>query len=148
MKANDLTKFHEIRKQINITRKHHIKVGLPSDIGEYKDGTSILMVGASHEYGLGVPRRSFLRVPMQVKKNQINFAIKGAFKSILKGGDAILNLNKVGLIAQNISKSSFETQGFGKWKKLSKKTELEKGSSKILIDTGRLVQSVTYWVDK
>jgi len=148
MKKNDLTKLHEITKQIKIAKKTAIKVGLPADVGHYKNGASVLEVGTAHEYGLGVPRRSFIRMPLDKEKSKLNKALKSGYESILKGGNAITNLNKIGLIAQGISKNSFKTQGYGIWKDIKNETKEEKGSSKILFDTGRLVQSVTFWVVK
>jgi lipopolysaccharide export system protein LptC len=66
----------------------------------------------------------------------------------MNGGDVIQNLNKVGLIAQNISQTAFKNQGYGQWQDISEDTKEKKGSSKILFDTGRLVQSVSFWVVK
>jgi hypothetical protein len=148
MKPNDLTLLKNITEQMKIAKKTAIKVGLASDVGEYNNGTSILQVGTAHEYGLGVPRRSFIRVPMDKQKSIINKALKSGFESVLKGGDTIQNLNKIGLVAQNISKTSFKNQGFGTWQDITDETKERKGSSKILFDTGRLVQSVTFWVVK
>ena len=148
MKPNDLTLLKNITKQMEIAKKTAIKVGLASDVGAYNNGTSILQVGTAHEYGLGVPRRSFIRVPMDKQKSIINKALKSGFESVLKGGDTIQNLNKIGLVAQNISKTSFKNQGFGTWQDITDETKEKKGSSKILFDTGRLVQSVTFWVVK
>jgi len=149
MKKNDLSRLKHIRKQLKLAKKTAVKVGVPADVGFYpKTGQTIAQVGAYHEYGLGVPRRSFLRMPFEVKKDEIKEALKKGYKNILEGGDLIVNLNKVGLVAQNISKTAFKTQGYGNWKALSKKTIQEKGSSKVLIDTGRLVQSITFWVVK
>lgn len=148
MKKNDLSVLENITKQMKIAKKTAIKVGLPADVGAYSNGASILHVGAAHEYGLGIPRRSFIRVPMDKQKATLNKALKSGFESILKGGDTIQNLNKIGLVAQNISKTSFKNQGFGTWSDISDDTKEKKGSSKILFDTGRLVQSVTFWVVK
>jgi len=149
MKKNDLSKLHEITKQMKIAKKTVVKVGLPADVGHYiKTNTPVVVVGAAHEYGLGVPRRSFLRVPFEKEKQVLQEALKSGFKSILKGDDAIKNLNKIGLIAQGISKNAFKNQGYGGWKDIKESTKKAKKSSKILFDTGRLVQSITYWVIK
>ena len=148
MKKNDLSKLESITKQMKIAKKTAIKVGIPSEVGSYSSGVSIATVGAAHEFGLGVPRRSFIRVPMDKQKSTINKALKSGFESILKGGDTIQNLNKIGLVAQNISQTSFKNQGFGTWSDITDETKDHKGSSSILFDTGRLVQSVKFWVVK
>ncbi len=148
MKANDLSKLDHIAKQMKIAKKTAIKIGLPADVGSYQNGASVLQVGSAHEYGLGVPRRSFIRVPMEKEQAKIKKALESGFKSVMNGGDVIQNLNKVGMIAQNISKTAFKNQGYGKWSDIKPETKEQKGSSKILFDTGRLVQSISYWVVK
>ena len=149
MKANDLSLVEHIRKQLKIAKKTAIKVGLPADVGFYpKSGLSVVEVGTRHEYGLGVPRRSFLRMPFELKEKELKDTLEKGYKSILKGGDTITNLNKVGLVAQNISKGAFKTGGYGHWKDIKPETKEAKGSSKILVDTARLLQSITYWVVK
>ena len=148
MKKNDLSKLQSITEQMKIAKKTAIKVGIPADVGAYNNGTSIITVATAHEYGLGVPRRSFIRAPMDKHVSDINKALKSGFESILNGGDTIQNLNKIGLVAQNISKTSFKTQGDGTWPDITDETKERKGSSKILFDTGRLVQSITSWVVK
>jgi len=148
MKKNDLSKLEHIRKQVKLAKKTAIKVGVPADVGVYKSGETVAEVGSYHEYGLGVPRRSFLRMPFKVKEKELRQALKAGYKNVLNGGEAIINLNKIGIVAQNISKTAFKTSGYGQWKPLKKDTIKEKKSSKILIDTGRLVQSITFWVVK
>ncbi|WP_373073911.1 hypothetical protein [Sulfurimonas sp.] len=148
MKKNDLSQLNHITEQLKIAKKTAIKVGLPADVGNYQNGASILQVGSAHEYGLGVPRRSFIRLPMEKEAAKIKKALESGFKSVMSGGDVIPNLNKVGIIAQNISKTSFKNQGYGQWRDIKEETKNRKGSSSILFDTGRLVQSVTFWVVK
>lgn len=146
MKPNDLSIINHISKQIKIAKKTAVKVGLPADVGTYKNGQSIVEVGQRHEFGLGVPRRSFLRMPFAVETAKIQKTLALGYKDILNGGGAITNLNKVGIVAQNISKNAFKSQGFGQWTDIKPATKQRKGSSKILFDTGRLVQSVKYWI--
>ena len=146
MIPNDLTLLREITKQIKIAKKTSVKIGLGADVGHYSDGTSILEVGQKHEFGLGVPRRSFIRMPIEKEKDKINNALQSGYRNILQGQSAILQLNRLGLLAQNISKTSFKNQGYGQWQDISQQTKDAKGSSKILQDTGRLAQSITFWV--
>jgi len=148
MKKNNLSKLEHIKKQLKLAKKTVIKVGVPADVGVYKNGQTIAEVGTYQEYGLGVPRRSFLRMPFKVKEKEIKKVLKIGYKSVLKGSDTIVTLNKIGIVVQNIVKDAFKTSGYGTWKPLKKSTIKEKKSSKILIDTGRLVQSVTFWVVK
>jgi hypothetical protein len=148
MKKNDLELLNKITKNMKIAKNTAVKVGIASDVGSYNNGQSILAVAERHEYGLGQARRSFIRTPMIKETPKIQKALKQGFLSIQKGGDTLVNLNKLGIIAQNISQNSFKNQGFGEWKDIRESTKKAKGSSKILFDTGRLVGSIKYWTVK
>lgn len=148
MEKNNLDLLNKIAKNMKLAKNTAIKVGVPSDVGSYENGQSILDVAQKHEYGLGTARRSFIRTPMTKETPKIQKALKSGFLSIQKGGDTIQNLNKLGIIAQNISKNSFKNQGYGEWTDIKESTKKAKGSSKILFDTGRLVQSIKFWTVK
>ena len=149
MKPNDLSQLREITKQIKIATTHEVNVGIPKDVGRYPNGLSIVDVGRKHEFGIGVPRRSFLRMPFIVEQNIIDKAIATSWKKIAEGkSQTIKEFGILGIVGQNISKDAFATSGFGKWEKLKPATEKAKGSTEILLDTGKLVQSITNWVVK
>ena len=150
MKVNDLTELRKITKEIKELTTKEIKIGISGDVGTYEDGTKIVEVGKAHEYGLGNnPRRSILREPMIIKQALINAHIKKGWNLILNGqSPAITELNKVGIVGQEVSKGAFATGGYGTWDKLKPSTEKLKGSTEILIDTGKLVNSIHSWVVK
>ena len=153
MKINDLTELKKITKQIKELTTKEIKIGISADVGTYtnKDGSvgpKIVEVGRWHEYGLGDnPRRSFLRVPMIDKQFIIQKHIKEGWGNILSGkSTAIKELGKLGIVGQEISKGAFATGGYGKWEKLKPQTVKRKGSSDILIDKSKLVNSIHNWI--
>ena len=151
MKPNDLSKLRDLTKQIKIATTHEVNVGIPKDVGSYPNGLSIVEVGTFHEFGTkkGVPRRSFLRMPFIVKQNIIDKAISTSWKKIVDGkSQTIKEFGILGIVGQNISKDAFASGGFGKWEKLKPATEKAKGSAEILLDTSKLVQSITNWVVK
>ena len=149
MKPNDLSQLKEITKQIKIAITHEVNVGIAQDVGQYPNGEKIVDVGRRHEFGIGVPRRSFLRMPFIVKQNIIDKAIVTSWKKITDGkSTALKEFGILGIVGQNISKDAFATGGFGKWEKLKPATEKAKGSDEILLDTSKLVQSITNWVVK
>ena len=151
MKKNDLTKFKKVFKEIKVIADHSVKVGVSQDAGIYDNGLTIAEVGEFHEFGTkrGIPRRSFLRGPLLTRQATINKFVKNGWKNILEGkSSAMTQLNKLGVLGESISKESFKTQGYGDWKALDPRTIEAKGSSKILQDTGKLVQSIHYWVAK
>ena len=149
MKPNDLSQLREITKQIKIATTHEVNIGIAQDIGQYPNGEKVVDVGRRHEFGIGVPRRSFLRMPFIVKQKTIDKAIATSWKKITDGkSTALKEFGILGIIGQNISKDAFASGGFGKWEKLKPATEKAKGSAEILLDTSKLVQSITNWVVK
>lgn len=149
MKPNDLSFVRELAKQMKIATTHEVNVGIAQDVGQYPNGEKIVEVGRKHEFGIGVPRRSFLRMPFIVEQKTINKAIVTSWKKITEGkSTALKEFGILGIVGQNISKDAFATGGFGKWEKLKPGTIKAKGSTEILLDTGKLVQSITNWVVK
>lgn len=139
----------DIEKNIKTLLNHSVKVGLPKETGSYPNGTSILQVGAAHEFGVpenNLPRRSFLRVPFMDNANKIKKAIDKSYKFVAEqNSDPIKMLNKLGLFGQSISQESFTDNN---WQPLKPATIKRKSSSKPLIDSGRLRGSITYIVEK
>lgn len=128
-----------------------VKVGLPLEkVGSkiYGPGLTIITVGAWHEYGFGNnPVRSFLRVPFAKNAKAINEFIAKQFNDVcFKGVTADKALNLVGVYTSNISKDAFATSGDGEWAANAPQTIKAKGSSKPLIDTGTLRNSITWQV--
>ena len=149
MKPNDLSQLRDLTKQIKIATTHEVNIGIAQDIGQYPNGEKVVDVGRRHEFGIGVPRRSFLRMPFIVKQKTIDKAIATSWKKITDGkSTALKEFGILGIVGQNISKDAFATGGFGKWEKLKPATEKAKGSAEILLDTSKLVQSITNWVVK
>jgi len=127
-------------------------VGLPKEKAGgqiYGDGRSILDNAAVHEYGTvdgKIPERSFLRVPFQIKRDEIGAMLVQQFTAIAEGRRSVNDaLGRVGIAAVNIVKEAFRTGGFGKWKKLKPATIEAKGFDDILEDTRVMRNSVT-WV--
>ena len=137
-------------KNLEKAKRGHVAVGLPSEeVGGtvYDDGQTVAQVGAQHEYGAGVPRRSFLRTPFDIKKDDLDKAIAKQFEDVFKRGKkAEQALGLIGTVAVNISKGAFTSRGYGEWPDITDDTKDAKGSSQVLIDTGTLRNSITYVV--
>lgn len=135
---------------IKTARNSRVAVGLPAEkVGGkvYGDGMTVIQVGASHEYGAGVPRRSFLRVPFQIKKDLMDKTTAEQFRAVFENGmDAKRGLGLIGTQARNIVILAFTSRGYGTWPDISQRTKDLKGSSQILIDKGILRSSITYVV--
>lgn len=140
----------QMASNIRTARNAIVAVGLPAEkVGGqiYGDGMTVIEVGVSHEYGAGVPRRSFLRVPFQVKKDQMDQATVEQFRAVFEQGqEAKRAMGLIGMQAVNIVKGAFTSRGYGAWPDISEATKEMKGSSQVLIDTGTLRNSITYVV--
>ena len=140
----------QMASNIRTARNAVVAVGLPAEkVGGqiYGDGVTVIAVGASHEYGAGVPRRSFLRVPFQMKKDQMDQTTVDQFRAVFEQGqDAKRAMGLIGMQAVNIVKGAFTSRGYGAWPDISEATKEMKGSSQVLIDTGTLRNSITYVV--
>ena len=131
-------------------KRGFVAVGLPSEeVGSkvYGDGQTVATVGARHEYGAGVPRRSFLRVPFTTKRDELSTAIARQFEDVFqRGKSAEQALGLIGTVAVNISKGAFTTRGYGEWPDITQETKDAKGSSQVLVDNKILAGSITYVV--
>lgn len=132
-------------KSMKEMKTKHVAVGvLGEDAGKtYEDGATLGQIAAIHEYGRGQnPERSFLRMPQEFKQKDIENFIDIRFNKVMGGESVDRALGLIGLFAVNISKEAFSTGGFGNWPALSSSTIRQKNSSKILVDTARLMNSV------
>lgn len=144
-----LKKMDHYLKSMKEAKKSYVAVGITGQEKDkpYKGGASLVEVAAIHEYGLGdMTKRSFLKLPMELKQKELSVIIGKAFERVIEGMEVKRGLSLVGLEAVNISKGAFPTSGYGKWKDVSEETKRRKRSSKPLIDTGQLVQSITFEV--
>ena len=149
--AKDMLKHTtDLARQLKEAKKKEVAIGLPTEKATgkvYKNGNTIINVGARHEYGIGLPRRSFLRLPLEIKKKDLGEAIKKEYGAVIeKNKNVTKALGLIGAQAYNIIQKGFLTEGFGQWEQLSVFTIEEKRSSKILIDTGILKNSITWAV--
>lgn len=138
--------------QLEELKRKAVFVGLPKEkVGGkvYGDGMTIIRNGAIHEYGVdkvGIPQRSFLRVPFRTKRKEVNQFIAKQFEAVSNGDiSPDVGLGRIGVMTTNISKGAFTSLGYGEWQPITAETIRRKGSSQTLIDTGILRSSIT-WV--
>lgn len=144
LKDVDLKVFDDLKRRFIGARV--VKVGFPQGKAE-ADGTPVAMIAATHEFGSperGIPERSFLRSSMHenaqkyVRLNKLNLV------SILRGGlTADQALGQLGEMAKGDVQVKIRS---GDFTPLKQATMDRKGSSKPLVDTGQMVQSVSYEV--
>jgi hypothetical protein len=130
------------------------KIGIFSDNDNSRNDGQLtnVQVGMAHEFGVisrGLPRRSFLRDPIELKRKEL---VKKVGKIIAKNIDKEDGMEKIfeliGIEGEAIVQEAFETGGYGTWTPLNSQTSGRKDSSSILIDTAQLRKSVISKVEK
>lgn len=95
------------------------------------------VAGFTKPHMINIPQRSFLRVPFKLKESKITKALLISFRGVLEDGkDPEKQLEKVGVLFQNISKGAFTSMGYGTWQ------PTKKGGTP-LFNTGTLRGSIT-----
>ena len=108
--------------------------------------SSITMSGlaAIHELGLGVPKRAFIEPSLKLnRKKYLKFVGKQITPVIRRTTTLNTTWNRLGIMAVADIQQYMVTASFTP---LAASTIARKGSSKPLIDTGQLRQSITYRV--
>lgn len=92
---------------------------------------------------INIPPRSWLRMPLETKKNQIMALMgKNNIRALFEQGHIYEIMQQVGREALEIIDKAFETRGFGRWAANKASTIRRKGSDMPLMDTGELKKSV------
>ena len=116
-------------------------VGLPKGSNDYPDGTSVIMVGAVHEFGSparNIPQRSYLRSTMVEKRRAYKKLFRKLSKQIVDGKISTKQaLGIMGLQAQTDVRAKITD---------IKEPELTSRDGNPLVDTGHLRQSIIFEV--
>jgi len=56
-----------VRRAAQLANGVKFGVGVPENAGHYADGTPVALVASAHEFGMGVPQRSFIRAWFDAK---------------------------------------------------------------------------------
>lgn len=147
---NDLKKLNAFVKSM------HTQMGLDVGIMGNKTGrqgkgvTTNAEIGFVHEFGSitrGIPKRSFLRMPLFVHSEKILERVvkAGAMKKLSEGHPEQV-LDDLGVSCEVAIADAFDTGGFGSWKELKPGTVSRKHSAAILIQTGQLRRSIAHAV--
>lgn len=133
-------------KQLKELAELEVCVGYQHGQASEDDGTDICDVAAWNELGtVNMPSRPFMRKSVDENLEKINGFMQSKKEDILNGATAEQVLKEIGifqkdLIQEKITEGSFVPNAAS--------TVAAKGSSKPLIDTGRMRQSVNYVIRK
>ncbi len=124
-----------------------VLVGVPA--GAESQGQPLVQVGAVHEFGSparGIPERSFLRSTMAERRANFVRLNRKNLRLLVRGEtDEARALGELGEYATGQVKRRFVV---GPFVPLKASTIARKGSSKPLIDTGALRQSIAWEIEK
>lgn len=137
----------------NLKTKLVAKIGIFSEDNNRDTGQlSNAQIGAAHEFGViskGIPRRSFLRDPIELKRKILVRKIQKIIaKNIEREGGMEKIFELIGIEGEAIVQEAFETGGYGTWASLKDETMKKKKSSSILIDTAQLRKAVISKVEE
>lgn len=139
--------INKISSELMKTKK--VKIGILGSKDSRPDGESNASIGYRHEFGFGVPQRSFLRSTINRKefdfRNEIQSKVESIRETIAYEGIEVA-LGKFGGWWVDAVLETFEMQGFGKWKPLSDTTVAIKGTDTILTHQGFLKRSIAFEV--
>lgn len=139
----DGVKFQKMLKEL---AEMEVRIGFQHGKATEEDGTDICDVAAWNELGtVNMPSRPFLRKSVDENEGKINSFLQSKKRDLVRGVPAKQVLKEIGifqkdLIQEKITEGSFTPN--------APSTVRQKGSSKPLIDTGRMRQSVDYVIQK
>lgn len=128
-----------------------VKVGVLGSAGTTENGTSIVDIALIHELGApkaGIPERSFLRSTFEAKSRQLSKLAEQMARKAMEGQGVELSLNLIGTyLAAEIKKTIADRRTAGPERQANADSTIaRKGSDLPLVDTGQLLNSITYTV--
>jgi hypothetical protein len=119
-------------------------VGLPGD--KYNTGESVAEIAASHEYGLGVPRRPFMTLAIKgpAREQIVRMVTADARQYVLGNVRPSLVVRRAGIALVSAIKGAINSN---LPPPNSPETIAAKRSSQTLIDTGVMINSVRAAID-
>jgi hypothetical protein len=163
----DIAPSRELRDQMRKHKGWRVKVGILGNKAERqepkaqafyrvvlstlgkkpKDPVNNPALGLWHEFGIkstNLPARSWLRMPVLLfLKSKVEHEGPRIWRFIVAKRGYREALARLGVLAESIIHSAFETGGFGNWPALKKRTIKRKGSSAILIDSAQFRKAVS-----
>ena len=131
---------------INKIGKARVKVGVQADAGIHSEsGESLVDIGIWNEYGTAhIPSRPFIRQTFEDNQQAVAQYLGRVVSNVAKGDDLVQELSKLGQWYQDKQKKTLTSYP---WTPNAPSTRRRKKSSKPLVDTSQLVNSIRYKVE-
>ncbi len=136
-------RFEQMLKEL---ARMEVRIGFQQGEAAEEDGTDLCDIAMWNELGTEkIPARPFLRKSVDENTGVINTFLQAQKEDLLRGVSAEQVLKNIGLFQKDLIQEKMTN---GSYAPNAVSTILKKGSSKPLIDTGRLRQSVNYVIQK
>lgn len=146
--------WKQIKRRLRTLDRLSLQVGIVQGKGAEEateSGATLAEIGAVHEFGTKdgrIPERSFIRRTLEAKRARINDTFRRAAGAIVENRISVDDaLNQLGSYVAGEIQATIKT-GPHIPPPLSPATVAAKGSSRPLVDTGRLAQSISWRVKK
>lgn len=141
--TGDGQKFKKMLKELS---QLQVRIGFQRGAAYEEDGTDICDIAAWNELGtVNSPSRPFLRKSVDENEAKINSFLQSTKKKMLNGASAQQVLKEIGIFQKDLIQEKITE---GNFVPNAPSTISRKGSSKPLIDTGRMRQSVNFVIQK
>jgi len=133
--------FNALMKRLQRMAVSSLTVGVHEDAGETEDGLTTAQVAGFQEFGtINVPERSFLRSTLDTEETQIAGVIKDVSKRVISNRRRLGSRRALGIIGLDITRRIQARIRGG----IPPALVSRQGTP--LIDTGQLIQSITFKV--
>lgn len=136
----------QFERMIQELADKEVVIGFQHGDATEDDGTDICDIAAWNELGTEhIPSRPFLRKSVDENEDKINNFIDAKANALMNGISAEQTLKEIGLFQKSLVQDKITD---GNFVNNAESTKRKKGSSHPLIDTGRMRQSINYWIRK
>lgn len=132
----------DLLNELEYLATHFVEIGIFSDSNR-EDGTPMLMIAFTHEFGMqNIPERSYLRAGFDANLDKIQREFEFLLSQVLEL--KITGKSALDLIGASVTTKIQDFLVELKEPPLAESTIRAKGSSNPLIDTGQLMNSITW----
>ena len=129
-------------KELQKLAKLEVRVGFQAGEATEEGGADVAEIAAYNELGSSnTPARPFMKQSFETHESDLQKACDEVNRTISNGGTAEQALNKLGVFCKGLVQEQIVSGDFAP---NAESTIAKKGSSKPLIDTGTMRQSVNY----
>ena len=135
--------YKAFRAELQRARNATVEIGIHAD--KFNAGLSVAEYGAYNEFGtVSIPERSFMRSTFDEKQSQINADMAKRYKQVIDGKIGVHRA--LSLIGMRHAQDIQDKIGSNIQPANSEATIARKKSTKTLIDTGAMRQSIRHMV--